>query len=528
MTEDAQLLRRYATTRSEAAFAEFVRRNLPLVYSAALRRLGGDAHRAEDVAQQVFSAVARDARQLSQHTVLAGWLHAATRNAAVDTIRSEQRRRHREQEAHLMHEISTDPGASADWSRLRPLLDLALDELGRDDREAVLLRFFQGRPFAEIGRALDLSEDAARKRVERSLDKLRAVLQRRGVASTSFALAALLGTEAIAATPAALATTITGAALASGTAATSAAAFLGLTKLQAGLAAVVLAGGTAGLITQQVALSSLREQTAATTQQVAQLTAANTALARTRDQSVAEVAALRAQLALQQTPPPAPRPSAPTTSTARPSSSPATTFTSPPPAASSTRNPTSPESAKPAQQLASMRRRYAPMFAHLGLTAEQGERFIALKLRQFEINQDLQDSVRDLNVPGNAAKVEALRAQFSAPVTRELTELLGPEGMKYYGKFEGSSFQRQVVVEPLNDALTRAHAPLTDAQMDQLVPLAAAHDHPYRAKPTDIYTTSQFDWPAFARQAEPLLTPAQLPAFRAHIADRQHQDSRAK
>ena len=81
---------------------------------------------------------------------MTGWLYTATRNAAIDAIRAEKRRQVRETEAHLMHEDATEPAATADWSRLRPALDAAMDELSSHDREAVLLRFFQARPFADI------------------------------------------------------------------------------------------------------------------------------------------------------------------------------------------------------------------------------------------------------------------------------------------------------------------------------------------------------------------------------------------
>jgi hypothetical protein len=84
MTDDATLLQRYARDRSEAAFGELVQRHLTLVYSAALRRTDGDAHRARDVAQIVFTALARDAVRLVRHAALTGWLYAATRNAAID------------------------------------------------------------------------------------------------------------------------------------------------------------------------------------------------------------------------------------------------------------------------------------------------------------------------------------------------------------------------------------------------------------------------------------------------------------
>ena len=82
MLTDAELLRRCAEETSEAAFAELVQRNGDLVYSAALRQVGGDAHRAQDVAQVVFTTLARKAASLTKHPVLAGWLYTTTRLAA--------------------------------------------------------------------------------------------------------------------------------------------------------------------------------------------------------------------------------------------------------------------------------------------------------------------------------------------------------------------------------------------------------------------------------------------------------------
>ena len=64
-SEDAELLRRYAFERSEAACAELVRRHLAPVYGFALRRVGGDAHLAEDVVQVVFTTLARKAAALA-------------------------------------------------------------------------------------------------------------------------------------------------------------------------------------------------------------------------------------------------------------------------------------------------------------------------------------------------------------------------------------------------------------------------------------------------------------------------------
>ena len=204
-TNDAEFLRRYAEEGDEAAFAELVRRHVDLVYGAALRRTGGDAHAASDVAQQVFTTLARQAVKLSRHTVLSAWLHTATRNAALNLMISAQRRKHREREALVLEAAATVGETSLDWDKLRPVLDAAIDELPEPDRAAVVLRFLEHKPFAAIGAILRVSEDAARMRTERALDKLRSALVRRGITSTAAALAAVVGAQPLASAPAGLA-----------------------------------------------------------------------------------------------------------------------------------------------------------------------------------------------------------------------------------------------------------------------------------------------------------------------------------
>ena len=215
MVEDAELLRRYVEDGSEESFAELVHRHLGLVYFGALRRTAGDPELAADVSQSVFIRLARHARSLRNHPVLTGWLFTTTRNVAINARIAEERRRTREQEAFTMHEPPTEQNQSPDWARLHPMLFDALDALPDEDRAAVLLRFFAGHPFAEVGRVLRITEEAARKRVERALDKMHAVLAHRGVSSTSAALGIALANQASATAPAGLATSVTGAALAS-------------------------------------------------------------------------------------------------------------------------------------------------------------------------------------------------------------------------------------------------------------------------------------------------------------------------
>lgn len=256
MIEDTELLRRYAEERSEGAFAELVQRRVGLVYAVAVRQCGGDVHLAEDVTQRVFADLARKATALAARPVLSGWLYRSAQFAASDVVRSERRRRAREEENHSMNEISTG-GREADgrqgvvdWEKLRPVLDEALGELGEEERDAVALRFFEEKSFAEIGGRLALSEEAARKRVSRAVGKLQGLLARRGVTSTEAALALVLANQAAAAVPAGLAASVTsgalaGAGLAGGAAAVGSglAIFMGTTKLTVGVIGAVAVVG---------------------------------------------------------------------------------------------------------------------------------------------------------------------------------------------------------------------------------------------------------------------------------------------
>lgn len=216
MNDDATLLRLYATEGSQPAFTELVRRHVDLVYGAAMRRVGGDIHRATEVSQEVFTALARSAGKLSHHTILPAWLHTASRNAALNLMISEQRRLARETAA-LSLESATGAGSAVpDWEQVRPLLDSAIDELSETDRAAVVLRFLERRPFAEIAAVIRVSEDAARMRTDRALDKLRGALARRGITSTAAALGALVSSQPLISAPAGLASTLASHSLAAG------------------------------------------------------------------------------------------------------------------------------------------------------------------------------------------------------------------------------------------------------------------------------------------------------------------------
>jgi RNA polymerase sigma factor (sigma-70 family) len=268
MTDDAELLSQYARDRSEAAFAELVSRHVDLVYSASLRQCRGDHHRAREVTQMVFSDLARKASALVRHPVLPAWLHRSSRLAALDLLRREGRRRGYEMAAGAEAAVTAPDGNLLSWEEVRPVLDEAIDTLDERDRQAILLRYFGNRPFGEVGQSLKLSENAARMRVERALEKLRVLLARRGITSSSAALAAALTGNAVAAAPAGLAA-------ASATAAISIAGGVGAgwlalmtaTKVNVSLAAAILVAGTAVVAIQAW---SMREDSAAAAAQSSQ------------------------------------------------------------------------------------------------------------------------------------------------------------------------------------------------------------------------------------------------------------------
>jgi RNA polymerase sigma factor (sigma-70 family) len=282
MPDDQQLLEHFIEHRSEAAFGELVERYVNLVYSTALRRTNFDTHLAQDVAQLVFTDLARKAPSLSRNIVLAGWLHRATRYAAAQLMRSDRRRRMREQEAAAMTALESE--TNTDWPALRAELDEALDKLGATDRDAILLRFFEQRSLAEVGSALGTNEDTARKRVSRALEKLRGTLARKGLTTTAATLSATISTHAVQIAPAGLATaltaaSITGAGTASGISATIL-KIMSLTKMQLGIGASVIAVLTASLIIEHQSQSALRHENETLRQQTAKLTLDNEALSR--------------------------------------------------------------------------------------------------------------------------------------------------------------------------------------------------------------------------------------------------------
>src|SRR6266496_4087568 len=177
-TDDSVLLRQFAENHSDEAFAALVTRHINLVYSVALRCVG-DPHQAEEVTQAVFILLAKKAAQLRHDKALSSWLFQTTRLTASNFIRGETRRHRREQEAH-MQSVLNDSGNDV-WRQIAPLLDSAVAGLSEKDRQAIVLRFYEGRSLRDVGAALGASEDAAEKRVNRAVERLREFLAKQGI-----------------------------------------------------------------------------------------------------------------------------------------------------------------------------------------------------------------------------------------------------------------------------------------------------------------------------------------------------------
>jgi len=254
--DDAELLRRYVHEGAKDAFGDLVQRYLGVVYHAALRQVGGDTHRAEEVAQEVFTLLARKAAGLTEHPMLIGWLFSTTQRTAWRLLRTEHRRVQREHEAWKLSEAADLESDEAKWNALRPVLDEVINQLKPAERDALLLRYFQEQTFSEIGLRFAVSEDAARMRVERALEKLRSRLVRRGVSSTAGALALLLANNAVAATPGGLATSVTATALSQAAAAGGGIATLTVKLFLMTKTQMAVLGGTMVLLAIGVAWQS--------------------------------------------------------------------------------------------------------------------------------------------------------------------------------------------------------------------------------------------------------------------------------
>ena len=255
--DDLRLLNEYVEAGSEQAFAELVRRHMGIVYSAALRQMR-EPNQAEDVAQAVFFTLARNAGNVPRNTVLSAWLLTTTRYVAAHAKRSEMRRKsHEHKAAEMADRMSQTPSPQNAWEQIAPDLDEAIAELRQKNRDALVLRYFEGLSVHEVADRLGITEDAVRQRVSRALDHLRAFFNKRGLVLSATTLGMLLSANAASAAPAGLAAV-------AAAAAAKCSACLAMTKgvlsimvwtkakvAATSLLALLLAGGTAAIMVHQ-------------------------------------------------------------------------------------------------------------------------------------------------------------------------------------------------------------------------------------------------------------------------------------
>jgi RNA polymerase sigma factor (sigma-70 family) len=199
MDTDSELLTRFAASGDRAAFAALVSRHATMVHGVALRRTQ-DRVLAEEVTQTVFAILARKARTLTGRNVTA-WLH----NATFFEARNARRKAARYSAAlHQFSEHMTDMPTTANPSLedLRLHLDEAMSRLPDKTRHILLLRFYEQRSVEEICAETGSNVEACRKRLQRSIHQLTAMLRRRGVISSATALTSALAAHGLCVAPA--------------------------------------------------------------------------------------------------------------------------------------------------------------------------------------------------------------------------------------------------------------------------------------------------------------------------------------
>jgi RNA polymerase sigma factor (sigma-70 family) len=446
--DDPELLRAYVENGSEPAFTALVDHYTKLVYSAALRQVGGNTHLARDVVQSVFTDLARKADSLRHRKVLTGWLYTSTHLAVAEAFRAENRRRAREREAQIMMQISSADTPDT-WSRLRPVLDEAMRELGDRDRDSILLRYFEGRPFAEIGEKLSLTENAARMRVERALDRMHALLSKRGLTSSTALLATVLTEQAVGAVPPGLVADVASAAFAQAAlAAKPLFHFLGLAKAQAVTIAAVIAicAGVLTFLTQSnERLRSEVSQLRSKTRETALSLRDNRRQLETRTKELTAWRQLAAALAQQ---PSARADSAPT----------------------------------PADRRLMLRTRtsvalfYAGLFRSLKLSADKQERLEKLllqkSLQEIPVLHALSHGLIDGAAASDLDTIDAFKAAAAGDIVGQIHTLLGDALFNCYDDYARTlPIRRQV--EEIAAALRSTSAALRADQIDGLVAFVA-------------------------------------------------------
>ncbi|HEX2853968.1 MAG TPA: sigma-70 family RNA polymerase sigma factor [Opitutaceae bacterium] len=460
MGDDSLLLKQYVGDHSEAAFTALVQRHVNLVYSAALRQLGGDAHLASDASQGVFLALAQNARRLVHHTALTGWLYTTTRYVCAKLVRTRQRARTREETASSMNQILEEGPAEPDWSAVRDVLDDAMHELGPRDREALLLRHFEGRSFGEIGEVCGLGENAAQMRVKRATEKLRSRLAHRGIMSTAAALGAALTAHGAATAPAGLANAAATLALAGATTATSGLAgtvawlqFMSTTKLKVAATAAVLTLAVGGYLSSE--WRHRAEPTSIASTVVPQTPRQDTTPATSSERAADTDEASRAPTAPEANPNP---PAANASSTGLNAAEQNVMLTSQKLQATAARS--------------GIEQRYGGLFPRLGLPPTELEKLRDLLIERQLITSDtmMAAQARGIDLETNSAQWKVLNDKSRADVDENIRIILGDERYRVYQDYTENA-SSYILLDQIEQRLSDTRAPLRKSQSEPLLRL---------------------------------------------------------
>lgn len=487
MHDDGQLLRRFVETGSQADFDALVRRHMDLVFGVALR-MTRNPQRAEDVAQTVFVDLWRKARRLCDRTDLAGWFYLTTWYASQRLVRGEARRDERERAlgvGNAEDTVAVDPAAFA------TVVDHALRKLSAADRDAVVLRFFQNRSFAEVGAALGLTEGAARMRVQRAVERLRQLFSRQGIISTIAALECALDAQGAIKAPLGLAAKVA-ASTAVATIGTSTIggilSLMSTTKMAMtgiGIAAIVALGGyyheRQARIAADNAINDLARENTGLKREIAQMETRRPSSVTSRGQSASS-----------------PSSAAALSSTPQLNAIPGSLLITP-----------------TASQLAQAHHKYDPFLRQHGLTLDQIDQWCYLMAEKDLARNEVQAGIQAQGLNDSPA-VDHLSAEATQPYWDQMKAMLGPEGWQDFSQYEKSYYYQGAFLAPVLTEMGSANDPLNAAQQQTLAGIIAANDHPYKANPSDIGSRSEIDWETVVAQASPILDSNQVAILRDH------------
>src|SRR3954467_13365262 len=170
---DLALLIRYRDDGDQDAFAHIVRRYASAVFSTAVRILG-DRARADDVAQETFFRLSQKPEMVKQS--LGGWLHTAATRLAIDAVRSESSRAHRE--ANYERKPASD---TLKWAEVSPHVDEALAELPDETRALLVRHFLQNTSQCVLAAELRTSPATVSRKIKAGVELLRKRLLKKGV-----------------------------------------------------------------------------------------------------------------------------------------------------------------------------------------------------------------------------------------------------------------------------------------------------------------------------------------------------------